>query len=99
LLTTQAVLLEVGSALARVPLRRFALAIIDGVLHDPSVTVVPTSSELFERGLALFRDRPDRDWSLTDCISFLVMTDHGLKVALTSDRHFVQTGFRALLRE
>jgi len=50
-------------------------------------------------GLELYARRPDKSWSLTDCISFVVMTDRGLTEALTGDHHFEQAGFRALLRE
>ena len=45
----------------------------------------------------LYRHRKDKDWSLTDCISFAAMTDEGLTEALTADRHFEQAGFVALL--
>jgi len=59
---------------------------------------LPASQELFERGLNLYRQRPDKDWSLTDCISFVVMREHGVTKALTADRHFEQAGFAILLR-
>jgi predicted nucleic acid-binding protein len=59
---------------------------------------VPASPELFQRGVELFRARPDKEWSLTDCISFVVMTEKGLSEALTGDRHFEQAGFHALLK-
>jgi len=49
-------------------------------------------------GLALFDSRRDKAWSLTDCISFVIMWRDGLDEALTSDHHFEQAGFRALLR-
>jgi hypothetical protein len=52
---------------------------------------------LLDRGLRLMGNRADKDWSLTDCISFVVMQDEGLDTALTGDRHFVQAGFKALL--
>ena len=55
------------------------------------------SDELFARGMDLYRSRHDKDWSLTDCISFVVMADEGLAEALTGDRHFEQAGFKALL--
>jgi hypothetical protein len=50
------------------------------------------------RGLDLYRRRPDKAWSLTDGLSFVVMTDRGLTDALTGDHHVEQAGFRALLR-
>lgn len=52
----------------------------------------------YERGLDLYARHPDKGWSLTDCISFAVMTDRGIVEALTADRHFEQAGCRAPLR-
>ena len=63
----------------------------------PNTTIVPASSELLVRGFELFTKRPDKEWSLTDCISFVVMETHGVTEALSSDGHFEQAGFRALL--
>jgi hypothetical protein len=52
---------------------------------------------MLQRGLDLFAKRPDKNWSVTDCISFVVMEDEGVAAALTGDNHFEQAGFRALL--
>jgi hypothetical protein len=60
--------------------------------------MIPATQELFDRGVALYESRPDKEWSLTDCISFVVMADHGITEALTGDRHFEQAGFVALLK-
>ncbi len=65
--------------------------------QDSHTLVTPSSSELLEEGIALYLGRPDKDWSLTDCISFVVMEREGLREALTADRHFIQAGFTALL--
>jgi predicted nucleic acid-binding protein len=65
--------------------------------HDSRVTIVPPSFDFFERGFDLFCARVDKDWSLTDCISFVVMQERGLTEALTADRHFEQAGFTILL--
>jgi len=59
--------------------------------------IIPLSDALQSRGLDLFGERPDKVWSLTDCISLVVMADEGLTEALTGDRHFEQAGYRALL--
>jgi uncharacterized protein len=64
----------------------------------PLTTVVPFDSTLMNRGLALFASRSDKDWSLTDCVSFLVMNDRGITDALTADHHFEQAGFVAVLK-
>ena len=55
-------------------------------------------SSWFDRGVNPYRERPDKDWPLTDCISFAVMHEFGLRDALTCDRHFEQAGFRELLK-
>jgi predicted nucleic acid-binding protein len=65
---------------------------------NPAVEIIPPDPALFERGIALFERRPDKEWSLTDCISIVVMTERGLGEALTGDHHFEPAGFRALLR-
>jgi hypothetical protein len=59
---------------------------------------VPPESNAFDAGVALFAQRPDKHWSLTDCISFIVMRREGLTDALTGDHHFEQAGFNALLK-
>jgi predicted nucleic acid-binding protein len=60
--------------------------------------IVAASSELFEAGLRVHAERPDKEWSLTDCISFVVMERRGITRALSYDQHFEQAGFEALLR-
>jgi predicted nucleic acid-binding protein len=57
------------------------------------------SRELFLAGLDLYRARPDKGYSLTDCMSMLIMRREGLAEILTHDRHFEQEGFRALFRD
>ena len=65
---------------------------------EPTLQIVPPSDLLFQRGLDLYAARGDKEWSLTDCISFVVMGDHGIADALTGDHHFEQAGFTPLLR-
>ena len=66
---------------------------------DPSVQIVQIAESLYLRAIRLFQDRSDKEWGLTDCMSFVVMQEYGLTDALTSDNHFRQAGFRALLLE
>lgn len=99
LVTTDAVLTEVGDAFCRVDRRRWAIEAIRNIQADPDITSVPGSLDLFTRALDLYGSRTDKDWSLTDCMSFVVMKDQGLQRALTTDLHFSQAGFQALLRE
>jgi predicted nucleic acid-binding protein len=69
------------------------------LIDDPAVLVVPQSRESFVAGLELYRARPDKGYSLVDCISMQTMRKEGLTEVLTSDRHFEQEGFRALFRD
>jgi predicted nucleic acid-binding protein len=98
LVTTDAVLLEVADAFAGDRWRSVAVALIEDVLDDPEITVVPLDRPLFIQALALYRSRADKEWGLTDCISFVVMQERGITEALAYDQHFVQAGFSALLR-
>ena len=99
LVTTRAVLLEIGNALSKQRYRSAAIRLLSALEADPNVEIVPLSEPLYARALQLYRERPDKDWGLTDCVSFIVMQDRGVTEALTADEHFQQAGFRALMRE
>lgn len=99
IVTTEFVLLELGNACARAEDHADFLALIAGMRASPRVRIIPLSSEILNRGLARMQERDDKDWSLTDCISFIVMEDEGLRGALTGDQHFEQAGFTALLKK
>jgi predicted nucleic acid-binding protein len=98
LVTTRAVIIEIGNALAKQPFRTAATDLIESLEQDPDAQIIPVSDELCKRAFDLYRERSDKEWGLTDCISFVVMHDKGLSVALTTDRHFQQAGFQALMR-
>ena len=98
IITTEYVLIEVGNWLARSGDRQVFLKLAKQIRADRRTTVVPSSSALFQRGLDLYARRPDKSWSLTDCVSFAVMREHGLADALTGDHHFEQAGFHVLLK-
>ena len=99
LITTQAVVLEIGNALAKQRYRDAGARLLNVLEKDPSVEVVLLSADLFARAAKLYRDRLDKEWGLTDCVSFVVMQDRNLTEALTTDDHFRQAGYRALLIE
>jgi predicted nucleic acid-binding protein len=96
-ITTGWVVTEFADALADPDNRLACVAFIDDLMRNPQVEVIPPTAELLQRGLDLYRARPDKEWSLTDCISFVVMKERGITDALTGDHHFEQAGFVALL--
>ena len=95
--TTEFVLLELADALCQPHQRIEVMTLWNVVQTDPAFRLVPASTELIQRGAKLYRERPDKEWPLTDCISFVVMQEQGLSEALTADHHFEQAGFKALL--
>jgi uncharacterized protein len=100
LVTTDAVLMEVlnyfSEAGAR--MRQAAVALCEQVMEHGNAVVLPQSRETFTLGFNLYKARPDKGYSLTDCISMIAMRDRKLREVLTHDRHFVQEGFELLLR-
>jgi predicted nucleic acid-binding protein len=79
-------------------LRQRAVTLVRHMLSDPNITVLPQTHTSFLEGLTLYEQRPDKHYSLTDCISMNVMRQHGLTEVLTHDRHFEQEGFQLLFR-
>ncbi len=98
LVTTAWVLTELADGLCSSRTRALFLSLEKRLRNDPLVIIVPADERLYDLGFALYRDRPDKDWSLTDCISFVVMQERGIAEALTGDHHFEQAGFTALLK-
>jgi predicted nucleic acid-binding protein len=98
LVTTSAVWLEVFNHCTGQPLRDAVHRFFDRVTAKHEFETLIVDQPLFDRGLHLHRARPDKYWSLTDCISFTVMTDRQITRALAYDHHFEQAGFEALLR-
>ena len=96
--TTEYVLLEVGNALCRVADRGLFVALEAGLATAAGTTIVPASDSLWRRAISLYAKRPDKNWSLTDCASFVVMTERNMTDALTGDHHFEQAGFTAILK-
>jgi predicted nucleic acid-binding protein len=99
LIVTEYVLVEIGNGLSARRYRQLAATIIAGFRNSADVEFIPASPELLDAALALYQNRLDKDWGLTDCASFVVMTERGLTDALTPDEHFRQAGFRPLLLE
>lgn len=96
--TTTAVLTEVGNALARTSQRSAFIPFVDFLADSSVVDIAHASFREWDRAARLYDARPDKTWSLTDCLSFIVMQDRGITEALTADRHFEQAGFTVLLK-
>nr|CBH37521.1 conserved hypothetical protein, PIN domain family [uncultured archaeon] len=99
-MTTDAVLIETCNMFSKMPLRPLAIALIEKIREAEKLGVLEVThvtEALIDRGWELFQRRPDKDWSLTDCISFVVMQDKGITKAFTTDHHFEQAGFEKLL--
>ena len=95
---TEAIFVEVGNALSASPrLRQLTAAFIRRCYIEANMAVVAVDTALLSRALALFESHADKEWGLTDCISFVVMRERGVADAVTGDRHFQQAGFRALM--
>ncbi len=98
LVTTAFVLTEVGDGFAERGNRVLFAELLDLLKADRTAVTVPPPQALFDAGVSLYRERHDKEWSLTDCISFVVMRERGIGEALTGDHHFEQAGFVALLK-
>lgn len=96
--TTDFVLVDLGEHLCDRRNRGLFVAFYDFLDRSPTTEIIRVSDDLVRRGRQLYVGRPDKDWSLTDCISFVVMTDRGITEALTGDHHFEQAGFKAILK-
>jgi hypothetical protein len=97
-ITTTAVLTEVGNSLSRGGLRTAFPTFVSSLRRSRRVENVPESPELWDEALQLYADRPDKTWSFTDCISFVVMRERDITEAATADHHFEQAGFTILLK-
>lgn len=98
LVTTAWVLTELADGLAETGGRIIFPEFLRELENDPQCELIEHSNELWRAGIDLYQRRPDKGWSLTDCVSFVVMERLNMTDALTADQHFVQAGFHALLK-
>ncbi|MGH9946288.1 MAG: type II toxin-antitoxin system VapC family toxin [Pyrinomonadaceae bacterium] len=94
---TKLIIVEFLNSLCSVKFRKRAIDLADSMDSLESVSTISLDDSLYERAYELYRNRPDKNWSLTDCASFVVMKDRGVDLAFTSDKHFEQAGFVGLL--
>lgn len=97
LITTDAVLLEVGNSLAS-NYKNEAINIIENFGQSDDVEIIHLTPELLNKAIELYKKYQDKQWGLVDCVSFVVMEENNINKALTFDKHFIQAGFQALMR-
>jgi uncharacterized protein len=98
LVTSHFVLLETADFLCDPPNRSIFGAIVDSLRHMTNSEIVIVDQTTLDAAIDLYKSRPDKSWSLTDCTSFIIMQQRGLTQALTGDHHFEQAGFETLLK-
>ena len=99
--TTSAVLTEVANTFSRSAWRPVARQLVESLRQSVQMgaaTIVHVDRALWDRGWTLFVSRSDKNWGLTDCISFVVMEEQSVTRAFASDRHFEQAGFERLMQ-
>lgn len=98
IITSEWVLTEVADGFAESKFRRQVYRFLNSFRTSSNVEVVAASSDLFDLGLEMYNQHADKLWTLTDCISFVIMRQRNVTEALTGDKHFEQAGFIALLK-
>lgn len=96
--TTEWVMAEFGDAYCHPADRADFVSLYRSLVNQARVKIIPADTLLFRRGVDFFERHRDKNWSLTDCLSFVSMRDEGITEALTGDKHFEQAGFVALLK-
>ena len=96
LVTSELVLVEILDTLSKVKYRNEAL--ITTKKLKQGITVIDTNKELLLKAYSLYEKRPDKEWGMTDCYSFVIMEKYNIKQVLTTDAHFEQAGFKILLK-
>jgi len=97
-LITEAVLLEIGNALAK-DYKQKAVEIIKAFRSSDEVVIIEQNSQLFLKGFEMYEKYKDKAWGMVDCISFVAMRENKITDALTTDDHFKQAGFNILMRK
>ena len=95
-ITTELILIEIADSLSKISFRHEAIGTTNKLRQLTQVIEVEKS--FLQQAWSLYKNRLDKEWSMTDCYSFVVMEKYGIKQALTTDKHFEQAGFEILLK-
>ena len=96
---TDYVIVEIANSLSRIPFRESAIHLIKSMTASRNIEIVEIDKTVYGEAWELYSGRTDKEWSLTDCTSFIIMNRNRITEAFTSDRHFEQSGFTILLKE
>jgi predicted nucleic acid-binding protein len=96
-LVTDAIVLEIGNVLSR-NFKRESIEIIEHFLSSDDVKVIHLQPPLLRKAFHLYKSHSDKVWGLIDCLPFVVMKELAITDALSTDKHFEQAGFKALIR-
>ena len=99
LLLHSGILLEIGDGFARLERRQKGIELLARFHREDGYHIAQITNEVLHEAHELYSNREDKEWGLTDCVSFVLMKQEGIKEALTADLHFRQAGFKALLLE
>ncbi|MBF0564903.1 MAG: PIN domain-containing protein [Nitrospirae bacterium] len=95
---TNYIIVEIANSLSRKVWRNRAISLINFIYNSDDIEVIEVNKEIYNQALEIYKHRQDKEWGLTDCTSFIVMSTNGIAEAFTNDRHFEQAGFIALLK-
>jgi len=98
IVTSNGVLLEIGNSLSKLHYRLTGAAILKAISSDPRIEIIDLTATTYSKALNLYASRLDKEWGMTDCVSFIIMQQYGIQQVLTADEHFVQAGYQALMR-
>lgn len=96
IVTTELILIEIADSLSKLKFRNECIVTLQKIRRD--TLVVELSKEKLQKAWLLYEQRPDKEWGFTDCYSFIIMKELDIRQALTTDKHFEQTGFEILLK-
>lgn len=97
IVTSRWVLAEFLNALSGSPARPVAASAVDALEHSERTSIIPADDANWRSALDLFRNRADKQWSLTDCSSIVICRDRDIRHVFSHDRHFTQAGLELLL--
>lgn len=98
LITTNYVIIETINALSKAEFRKAVIEFVDKLEKSPSVQIIRITDETYNNSWALYQQRMDKDWGITDCTSFEVMKTLNIKRAFTNDKHFEQAGYSVVVK-